>query len=582
MTPERWQAIKTLFPRVSELKDPLEQRAYLEAACGTDVGLREEIERMLTAASDPALEDGVSLQGKTIGPYQILERIGQGVSGTVYKARDTQLGRFVALKLLHHPLLLDDEALRRFLQEPQHLSVLNHPNIVTIYGVERIGPSVALVMEYVDGQTLAALLKAGPLSTGVARDYALQIAAALAAAHAQGITHRDLKPSNILVSKEGILKVVDFGLAKVAASAPQGGSTPGQTQPGLILGSAPYMSPEQVRGKAVDARSDIFCFGVLIHEMLTGIRPFQDESVVDIMANILRDSAPELPESLPDALKDVVARCLQKDPQARFQSVQELIAALRGEDLPAMPAAERRSSFLATARRWRWPAGIAGAVLVGGLFLVFWPGHPMPGGVSAHAEADQAGVTASAFDRAIDLQRKAIATGCFAGGDPTCDVQSALANSRASVVELDAILKTHPRHVPSTWNRGLAYADLCALHRRLEQWPQALEACEHAITDFSQALVPGITYEGLPTSHPNEADVLFNRGLTYQQKADIRPFDVKGKVAELAHAVADYDQILQNESQYGQYLKKRKGDISKAKQIAQEMREGLMRQRSKK
>src|SRR3984885_10205244 len=250
--------------------------------------------------------------GERLGPYEILAPIAAGGMGEVWKATDTRLGRIVAIKVLNGPHS------KRFEQEARAIAALNHPHICTLYDV---GPDY-LVMEYVDGATLS-----GPLPVEEALRLALQMAAALEAAHAKGITHRDLKPANILVTKEGV-KLLDFGLAKVSqakgASVTQ--TLGAQTLAGTILGTAAYMSPEQAEGKPADARSDIFSFGAVLYEMLSGRRAFEGESAISIMAAVLHKEPLRL--EAPPVLQQVVMRCLEKQAARRFQTMGELQKAL--------------------------------------------------------------------------------------------------------------------------------------------------------------------------------------------------------------------------------------------------------------
>jgi protein kinase-like protein len=576
MTPEQWQAMKAIYLRAAEIQDPVEQKVYLDGACGGDAVVREQVERMLASQgnSDRRFDDPVSLQGKTVGPYQVLEKVGEGSTGIVYKARDTRLGRFVILKVLPHALMGDSEATRRFLQEARYLSTLKHPNIVTVYGIEEIGQTLALVMEYVEGGTLSARFNQGPLPAPLAKGYALQIASALAAAHALGIIHRDLKPSNILLAKGDVLKVVDFGLAKGGSPMAEGASAFGRTRPGMILGTVGYMSPEQARGEMVDGRSDIFSFGVLLYEMLSGLRAFGGASSIETMAAVLRDPVPTLGKSVPEALKRIVQRCLEKDPEARFQTALELITELQAGAASAARSNRQQTETVRHAGPWRLAvASIASALIAGVLVVGLW--WSRQNGAQANEGAEHNGSVAGRFYRALDLQRKAIATGCFKTGAPPCDVKTALADTRAALADLDAVIKARPRHRGSLWNRGLILASLCALEARSQKWSQAKEDCDHAIADFGQALAPGQTYDDMPTRLPDEADVHFNRGLAHQQEAELRGSDAKVKAAELTHAIEEYDHILAGEARYASFLQKRRAEVLKARQIAEEARAEL-------
>src|SRR6202158_1082086 len=260
--------------------------------------------------------------GTKLGPYEILAPIGKGGMGEVYKARDTKLDREVAIKVLPAALAQDPERLARFEREAKVLASLNHPNIATIHGVEEVSGVRALVLELVPGQTLK-----GPVPLDESLRLAAQVADALGAAHEKGITHRDLKPLNVMITPEGVVKVLDFGLAAVGQpSGTHGGDlsqsptvTISPTRAGMILGTAAYMSPEQARGQSVDRRSDIWAFGVLLYEMLTGKQLFHGNTVSDILASVLKDE-PNL-EQVPAKVRPLLRRCLEKEPRKRLQAI---------------------------------------------------------------------------------------------------------------------------------------------------------------------------------------------------------------------------------------------------------------------
>jgi TolB-like protein/Tfp pilus assembly protein PilF len=262
-----------------------------------------------------------------LGRYEILAPLGTGGMGEVYRARDTRLGRDIAIKLLPADLARDPERLARIEREARIVAALNHPNIVTLHSVEDEDGVRFLTMELVEGRSLAAELAAGPLPMDVVVATGAAIADALAAAHERGIVHRDLKPANVMRTPDGRVKVLDFGIAR-NASAP-GGAT---TVTGEAVGTVPYMAPEQLRGEAVDARADLFALGVLLHELATGRRPFAGAASAEIMTAILRDPPEPITRLRPDAppaLARIVARCLEKDPAARVQTAQEVAGALR-------------------------------------------------------------------------------------------------------------------------------------------------------------------------------------------------------------------------------------------------------------
>jgi serine/threonine protein kinase len=270
--------------------------------------------------------------------YQLLEKIGAGGMGEIYKAQDSRLNRLVAVKILSPSLSTDPERRRRFFQEAQAASALNHPNIITLYDIMSEGDLQCIVMEYIAGKTLRELIPAGGLPAPQAIQYGTQIASALTAAHTAGIIHRDLKPSNIMVTTSGLIKVLDFGLAKWVDVGLSGQSGEQQstveaalTREGSIIGTVSYMSPEQAEGKHVDARSDIFSFGDVLYEMVTGKRAFEGRSGISTLSSILRDDVKPIYEAAPDVpplLEQIILRCLPKDPAARWQTMKEIEGAL--------------------------------------------------------------------------------------------------------------------------------------------------------------------------------------------------------------------------------------------------------------
>ena len=270
--------------------------------------------------------------GARLGPYEILSPLGAGGMGEVYRAKDPRLGRDVAIKVLPASFSADVDRLRRFEQEARAAGVLNHPNITAVYDIGSHDGAPYVVQELLEGETLRSVLAAGRLAPRKAVDYALQIAHGLAAAHEKGIVHRDLKPGNLFVTKAGHLKILDFGLAKkVSPVAPgQESDTPtasGLTEPGTVMGTVDYMSPEQLRGLEVDHRSDIFSFGAILYELLSGEPAFSRPTVSDTMAAILRDEPPDLLESgrnIPLSLDHIVKHCLEKDRDSRFQSARDI------------------------------------------------------------------------------------------------------------------------------------------------------------------------------------------------------------------------------------------------------------------
>jgi serine/threonine-protein kinase len=317
--------------------------------------------------------------GQSLAHYQILELIGRGGMGEVYRARDTKLGRDVAIKVLPAEFMDSEERLARFKREAMVLASLNHPNIGGIYGVEESDSLRFLVLELVPGQTLAERLQEGPLSLAEALGLARQIAAALAAAHDAGVIHRDLKPANIKVTPSGQVKVLDFGLAKALVDAPVDAAISDSptlsahaTKMGVILGTAAYMSPEQARGKAVDKRTDIFSFGAVLYEMLTGRQLFRGEDAADTMASVIR-SDPDfraLPADVSPRVREVLARCLEKDREKRRRDIGDI-----GAELEASPAAVAVDLPRRAALPWFLAAAAAGAFLGG---IAAWHLKPDP------------------------------------------------------------------------------------------------------------------------------------------------------------------------------------------------------------
>jgi TolB-like protein/Tfp pilus assembly protein PilF len=277
-----------------------------------------------------------------LGPYEILSLISAGGMGEVYRARDTRLGREVAVKVLPADLARDGDRLQRFQHEAQAASALNHPNVVAVHDVGSHGDVFFVISELIDGETLRARLNAGPLPVRKAIDLAAQIARGLSAAHDKGIVHRDLKPENVMITRDERAKIVDFGLAKIApalaalgdpAKVPTSG---GQTLPGALLGTVAYMSPEQIRSEEVDHRTDVFSFGTMLYEMLAGTRPFRGATAAETFSAILRDDPPPLPDVPPD-VEGIARHCLEKAREDRFQSARDLAFALEssGQRLPA-------------------------------------------------------------------------------------------------------------------------------------------------------------------------------------------------------------------------------------------------------
>ena len=326
------------------------------------------------------------MTGRTLLHYIIVEKLGEGGMGVVWKARDNHLDRFVAVKVLPADKVIDAERMRRFVQEAKAASALNHPNIIHIYDIAETEGEPFIAMEYVAGKTLDRLIGRKGLRLGESLKYAVQIADALVRAHSAGIIHRDLKPSNIMVDEHGLVKVLDFGLAKLTEpatgelgeTATMRGPERPSTDEGTIVGTVAYMSPEQAEGKVVDARSDIFSFGSVLYEMVTGSRAFHGASKLSTLSAILKEDPKAVSSVVQDAPRDlekVISRCLRKDPVRRFQHMDDLKVTL--EELkeesesgklaaPAVPARARR-------RTLAWILGPL--VIVGVTVLALWLGR---------------------------------------------------------------------------------------------------------------------------------------------------------------------------------------------------------------
>jgi serine/threonine protein kinase/Tol biopolymer transport system component len=392
MTPERWRQVTEIF-HAAIATEPAQRDAFLAEACAHDRGLRADVESLIAAhrqadgfgdrpvsVTAPSLESGTSF-----GPYRIEGLLGAGGMGEVYRARDVKLGRDVAIKILPPHFTSDLERLARFEREARVLAALNHPRIGAIYGVEEAGGMMGLVLELVEGPTLADRLARGRLSNDEALRIAVQIAEALEAAHAHGIVHRDLKPANIGITQDGAVKVLDFGLAKVAAgdapAAAQGASptvTVTTAREGLIMGSPAYVSPEQARGKPVDKRCDIWAFGCVVYEMLAGHAAFEAETVSDTIAGILeREPAWEtLPADLPPTIRRLLKRCLKKDPSERLHDIADARLEI-ADAVSAPPAVDRPATGANQGHRRLLMAAALVALTVAMLSLAFgYRGHP--------------------------------------------------------------------------------------------------------------------------------------------------------------------------------------------------------------
>ncbi len=436
MERNRWQQIEELYHAALE-RAPDERAAFLAEACADDSGLRREVEELLRydGAEESFLEENAlamearqleaedlsttkaqGIIGRQIGAYKILALLGKGGMGEVHLALDPRLGRKVALKLLPAEFTHDRERVRRFAQEARAASALNHPNIITIHEIGEVENTHYIVTEYVEGETLRQRMANAPqkqMKPSEAIELARQIAAALAAAHEAGITHRDIKPENVMVRRDGLVKVLDFGLAKLteerAGEGARGRVGEGEkgragegargrggeedsslshsptlplplTSVGVVMGTPRYMSPEQARGEKVDARTDIFSLGVVVYEMLAGRAPFTGATTSDCLAAILKDEPPDLTETnskVPPQLERIVRRCLEKQPERRFHSAYDLGFALEAlstssgarpepqlDTATAAPAVETSSATPLRAGHEKWWIGVAALAML--------------------------------------------------------------------------------------------------------------------------------------------------------------------------------------------------------------------------
>jgi serine/threonine protein kinase/tetratricopeptide (TPR) repeat protein len=404
MEPERWSQIERLYHAALELGEK-ERAAFLEDACAGDESLQREVESLLesdsqagsfiespaieVAARSLAVEGGLPRSsssaletGTTVSHYRLIAKLGRGGMGEVYRASDTKLGRDAALKFLPDEFLQDPQKLERFRREAVAASALNHPNICTIYEIGEHDGRFFIAMELVEGKTLAEELKAGPLAVEKVLANSRQIAEALEEAHEHNIIHRDLKPANVMVTPKGRVKILDFGLAKlvrqVEADAPTEESV-FMTQVGAVMGTVPYMAPEQLRGEPVDARTDLYALGELIYEMATGQRPFPETQTSRLISAILTQlpRAPhELNPQITEELEAIILKAMAKDPAQRYQSAREVMADLGPQDSSLrLPLSASKSAAVQPAAPLRNTkrtliAGIAIAVLAALVLLV--------------------------------------------------------------------------------------------------------------------------------------------------------------------------------------------------------------------
>ncbi|MEP6819910.1 MAG: protein kinase [bacterium] len=360
--PQSWQEIDRIFAAALE-REPAERPAFLDEACGGDEQLRKEVESLIahdvpeSLVGSSAVEEATRLlrigllAGERIGPYQIIRSLGAGGMGHVYLAQDERLNRPVAVKLLSDYHAAAEERIRRFRQEALATSALNHPNILTVYEIGSFEGKNFIATEFVAGLTLRTCMQAGALPVASALENAMQIASALSAAHQAGITHRDIKPDNVMVRADGLIKVLDFGIAKYAQPDVAGTAQERmlKTAPGTVVGTAAYMSPEQARGLTTDARTDIWSLGVILYEMVTARRPFKGDTTMDVMAAVLKREPPRFSVDgsvVPESLERIVFKALEKERQDRYQTAAELLADLKELKKKLESGAEQREPDL--------------------------------------------------------------------------------------------------------------------------------------------------------------------------------------------------------------------------------------------
>src|SRR6267378_221588 len=372
---DQWQRVQQLFDAALQ-HSPEKRQEFLEQECGSNQELRREVESLLAAhdksgafMAEPAVAAMAEVlhqatsrfqPGDMLGAYKVLDLVGRGGMGEVYRARDTRLKRDVAIKVLPRGLAGDRERLSRFEQEARSAAALNHPNIISIHDMGTADGSPYIVSELLEGQNLREVLRQGLVPARKVLDYALQAARGLAAAHYAGIVHRDLKPENLFVTKDGQLKILDFGLAKLMRLDGGSGSSTAEavpvTEAGTVFGTVGYMSPEQVRGQNADHRSDIFSFGAILYELFSGKRAFSGGSAADTMSAILHPDPPELARATPPvnpAVDHTIRHCLEKNPLERFQSAHDLEFQLRMAAEGLFPKAETALADSSPSRRRR-------------------------------------------------------------------------------------------------------------------------------------------------------------------------------------------------------------------------------------
>ena len=538
--------------------------------------------------------------GTRLGPYEILSKVGAGGMGEVYKARDTRLGRMVAIKVLPPGRVADKDRQRRFEQEAIAASALNHPNIVTVYDVGAQDGLAFLAMELVSGKSLDQSIPESGMRIGEILRVASQIADALSMAHANGIVHRDLKPANVMITPEGLVKVLDFGLAKVTQNAEgedaETRTIAGHTDAGTVLGTAAYMSPEQTEGKPLDGRSDIFAFGSLLYEMATGQRAFQGGTPISTMSSVLRDDPPSCDQvraDLPAQLARVIARCLRKDPARRFQHMADLKVEL--EDLKQESDSGKLSASTAAvsqpSRAPVWIAVAAFAAVAGFLgyrFLQARPAiKPAPPAVAqvnrapapAPAETPVAASEDSAKPATVPAKSKRVET-----QPPSVEPKEAQQAPTAkaaydqgmllidqqkpgdAVPHFEDAIRANPNFVP-------AYLGRAEARRQTGQYETSLEDCNHALqlapqdarAYFCRALGEAFLQQYDLTVRDDTEAIRINPDfvLAYQSRGN-----AYNNLQQYDRAAADFTEAIRIRPGNGQFYLRRAGIYEKLQQYA--------------
>jgi serine/threonine protein kinase/dipeptidyl aminopeptidase/acylaminoacyl peptidase len=459
MTPERWKKVEPIYQAALD-RDVAARPAFLAEACAGDVELRREVESLLEAhrPQDRFLESGAlnavarelamdsprATAGQRLGAYELIELLGAGGMGEVWRALDPGLRRHVAIKILPSQYSLDPDRLRRFEQEARAAGRLNHPNVLSVYAIGQHDGAPFLVTELLEGATLRQKLAGGALPEARALEYADQLVQGLAAAHDKGIVHRDLKPENVFITSDGRVKILDFGLAKLASTSPQQ-ELPTQTATGMALGTPAYMAPEQIRGQPVDHRADVFAFGALLYEMMAGRRPFVGETSAETMTAILRQEPPPL-AGVSAQVEQIVRHCLEKEPAARYQSARDLGFQLRLGRHPSTPIA---ALPMAGRRRRALVASLVGLIVLAATATLTWwltrPGPPASTPTFRRLTSDSGLST----DPALSLDGRLIAYASDRAGAGNLDIWlQPLATAEAIRLTTDSADESEPTFSP--------------------------------------------------------------------------------------------------------------------------------------